>query len=164
MAFERPTTISYHCCTTTCCLVICRTRPVWLLVSNPVTTCSECMYLLRVLCLSFLGKLFKIRIDRQMVIRTTTYLKHRGCSDFPNCERRKTFVLDNSHVDQYNSYTRHDQIQWHPRWIYISSRVLMTSPRLSRRKIVSEFGPRGAIVVEHMAFCRHHTWRARLAI
>ena len=108
--FERPTTVGYHRWTTSCCLVDCRTGHVWLLVSKHVTSCSECMYLLRVLCLFFLGKLFKIRIDRQMIIRTTTYLKRHGCGDFPNCERRKTFVLDNSHVDQYNSYTHRDQI------------------------------------------------------
>ena len=159
LAFERPTTLSYHCCTTTCCLVIFRTRSVWLLVSKPVTSCSECMYLLCVLCLFFVGKLFKIRIDRQMVIRTTTYLKRRRCGNFPNCERRKTFVLDNTHVDQYNSYTCRDKIQWHPQWIYISSRTLMTSPRLSRQKnrpgIWSTWpyrgGTRGVLSASHVA-------------
>ena len=112
----------------------------------------------------FLGKLFKIHIDRQIVIRTTTYLKRCGCGDFPNCERRKTFVLDNSHVDQYNSHTRRDQIQWHLRRIYIVPRIDDVTTTIAMKKFVPEFGPRAAIVVEHVAFYRHRTWCVWLAI
>ena len=136
LAFERPAIVSYHCCTTTCCLVNCRTRHVWHLVRKPVTSCSECMYLLRVLCLFFLGKLFKIRIDRQMVIRTTTYLKRRGYGDCPNCERRK---LSSRTIAMWtNIIFTHVTIKFSDfRDGYISSRALMMSPPLSRRKNLS---------------------------
>ena len=64
----------------------------------------------------------------------------------------KTFVLDNSHVDQYNSHTRRDQIQWHPRRIYIVPRIDNVTTAIATKKSVPEFGPHAAIVVELVAF------------
>ena len=47
--------------------------------------------------------------------------------------------------------------------IYIVPRIDDVTTAIVTKKIVPEFGPCGASVVEHVAFCRHHTWHARLA-
>ena len=133
----------------------CRTGHVLLLVSKNVTSCSECMYLLRVLCLFFLGNLYRSpNCNPNNDLSKTSRLRR-----FPKLRATKSFVLDNSHVDQYNSYTRRDQIQWHPRRIYIVPRIDDVTTAIAMKKFVPEFGSRGAIMVAHVAFYRHHTWQ-----